>query len=207
MPKRSIFRNSKKYMMKKETKEEKVFNYIARYKRKWYSQSDIAKALDISQPTVSNILKKLQSNRFPYGKSEYLVSKKDEKYAVVKLEDLAAGLMENATEEKRNKFEDALIHEEDKLMDLNTRTKDKAERITRTVILYRLSSKMLQTVKNSLYTLYNKYIYDVVSCDKGLYIILREEKKDDKLLPVANSILELYEKICIDSENYEESGT
>lgn len=201
MPRKGIYDQDSTRLVKKENAERKIFEYLRKKKGQWVTQEQIRKSLGLSQSTVSRELNKLVGINKQYRKKEYIVICEEKNYQMTHPQNMPVPFTPKATPVQECKFNNTFEKEAYILSNSLIWNKSFATRITNTVILYEINSRYRSKVKTSLIKLFNKNIYDIVSCEKGLYIILRE---NENTASVRSRVLNLYAQAV---EYSIESGT
>ncbi len=189
MSRKKIFDQDSTKLVKKETAERQVFEYLRKRKGQWVTQAQICKSLDISQPTISRVLNKLTKKNKSYGKKEYIVIYSNNHYQMTHPENMPIKFTLNPNPIQVDKFNGALDTEAESLSNQKIWHKEFATRVNSTVILYEINNRYRAKVQTSLVKLFSENIYDIVSCEKGIYIILRE---NNNLSEVRKRIMDLY---------------
>lgn len=191
MPKNGVYRTNHKTIIKDESNQEKVYNYLLN-KKDGATQTKISKELGITQPSVSKIIKKLQENIENYGNSKHILILENGVYKIVRYKDLSIGLRDFATEKQKEEFNDCFSIISYEFKDLNMLTGASAEELSTNAVLYKIDIKHVQKVKSSLERLYGKNIYDFILHDDLLYIVLAKDCKYLKEIRI--SLFDLYKK-------------
>ncbi len=160
------------------------------------TQTDMETLLDIKQPTISNRLRKIGTHPFIYKDDVYIISKIKGSYQMIKLDDMCCALKKNATAEEKKKFGNLLDDVIGCFVENKVFKNDAHSVISDCVILIETKEKYESCIKTKLFKLYNECIYDIVSCERGLYIILNQSKLNKyHLTMVRESIVSLCENV------------
>lgn len=195
MSKASIYDANNRMLLTVDKVDKAIFECLLQHTN-GITQTNMQTLLGIKQPTISNRLRKIGSHPFIYGNSVYIISKINGSYQMIKLDDMCCLLDKNATEEEKQKFGDLLNNVIYNFVNKKVFSNDSPFVISDSVILFETKERHKLYIRTELFKLYNKSIYDIVSCTRGLYIILNQmHLSKDQLTMVRNSIISLYENV------------
>lgn len=200
MAKRNILSSNKKTLTPVSVNADKIFNYL-RTSEKIKTQSQIVKALGISQSTVRNILLKWinDEEEFEFGKYYYRVVREANGYKVIKTpKTIDRNRIGEYAFEQKEEYINRRFNNLSELLSKKATSASEAIVLTQTVILYPLvkSSKTRQAAIEMLKGQYMGKIYDVVQCKEGVYIILKEtDRLEHDRISVCNFYDDLVGKI------------
>ena len=181
--KRDIYNNNDKIIKFDNEDSKRIFDFLNDNKRRTYKQTELSEILSISKPKVSRLLGKLVGKEKPYGKSKYMVVKKNKEYTVVVLNE------DEKYDEERIKREYVY---RDRLNSKKIWIKEYAEKVNDYVVIYEINSRMSYIVLEALDFLYKEYIHAIVKDKNKLYIILKSTSDDKKLARINQEICLLY---------------
>lgn len=195
MAKRSIFNTNNRKCLVVDKVDEAIFDYLL-YHENVTTQTQMAedlKALNLKQPTISNRLRKVGSNPFIYKNNIYIICHYKGTYQMIKLKNISVALTKEATEKQKKEFTEMFNKFIYELAEHKVLKGSVAKKISDSVILYEIRDKYYEMVKTTLFRLYGDDIYDIVKCEKGLYIILNQKYLKNKLSSSFENISFFYE--------------
>ena len=195
MPKREILTKHKTTLTPIDKIDKDIFNYLRNnIKNAPITQTQIAKATNISQSTISRRLKEMIKKKYDYGSYFYRIVYENQGYKILKEPTRVSPIRKDYNfAEKREEFYEKrqLIIEE--LANNNVFLDFQANVITKTVIFYKIRKTKFSLVEKILISLYTpEKIYDIVPCKEGMYIILIE---NIRLEETHKDICKLYQEV------------
>lgn len=210
MSKRSILAKNNRKLTPVSPLGDKIFHHLLSHQAKGpFTQAQIVKAIkSYSQSSVSIWLTKNVGRPMEYGPYIYKIEYVDGKYQISRKdkEETAAirqgGVeLEEKKERQRKEQESKTISHVSELAQSKATTQRKAEIITSSVILYGIKKTKRATAKKIVQSHFSQdIIHDVVYCECGLYIILKESNIPSVREQRQNEICQLYEFIVKESE-------
>lgn len=195
MAKRSICTVNNRKIFNPDKVDMAIFEYLLCHKE-GTTQTQMEFDLHITQPTISNRLKKIGIDPFMYGDDTYIIVKERGRFQLIKLENLSVFLDKKATIEQKREFNESIQKAIRDFVDFNMFEEKYADAVTESVILYKIKEKYYEKIKSILYELYNNCIYDILPCKQGLYIILDTAKLGKNVADARDSILSLYSEVA-----------
>ena len=195
MAKHGILSTNKKALTPVAETDIKIFNYLKKtIGEVGVTQIQISKTLNIPQSTVSRKLVKMIGERYDYGTNYYTIVYQNGLYKMLREEkNPSRSRLDYQLAEKRDEFIERRSDNVKELAQKDVTEDVVADIITSTVVLYRVKRKWCPLVKNVIKSLYStEKIYDIVTCQNGVYIILKE---CDNLESVRNDICKLYKDV------------
>lgn len=172
MPKKGIIGANNKTSLKKDTEKESVFNYLNKLKNdgKGATAEEICAHTGLPMTAVNRILSDLQSNKYLYGKSSYIVKRYGNIYKVV-VYDSNQKIINGSNFE--SEYKDLICS----IADTNGLNENYAIETNNAVILYPTDKRKRNQIKRLLSDSFQDKIKDIVPVERGLYIILSTDNK------------------------------
>lgn len=180
---KTISQRNRQAITKEKTIQDKIFDCLRENKNEEFTQTELARRLFTSQSTISRHIEEMLTKTYDVSSKTYKVEKVESRYRVVVLN----------KKENYDNVDDYNIEAEEieKIAKSHILKGKYAQQITSTVIFYEIYTRYRSIVKESLRKLYGNGIITMLDCERGLYIILKENKDLEKNRA---NILELYDK-------------
>ena len=180
---KTISQRNRQAITKEKTIQDKIFDCLRENKNEEFTQTELARRLFTSQSTISRHIEEMLTKTYDVYSKTYKVEKVESRYRVVVLD-------KNGNYDNVDDY-NAEAEEIEKIGKSHILKGKYAQQITSTVIFYEIYTRYRSIVKESLRKLYGNGIITMLDCEKGLYIILKENKDLEKNRA---NILELYDK-------------
>lgn len=165
---------------------DKILEFLKQYKTKKHTQSNIATGIHMSVSTVSREIKKMVGKTYEKNQQSYTVCQgKNEKTNIYYV------IHKNKDGNIVNSFKDPnrIFYFAEKIAKKYIWKNKKAIIVNRLVVLYEINKRYQSMIQPILYEMCNDSIIDIVPCEKGIYIILKE---DQNLKNAKKDICDLY---------------
>lgn len=204
MANKSILCKNKKTLIPLDEKEDKIFHYlISKAIGNTVTISSIAKGVNIPASTVRRKVNAFIGKDYEYGSYYYRVEYVDKGFSITKEPKNPSPSQKQyiyaEKKDHRESIEEANIKE---LANANVLENEEAIILTSTVIFYKVKTRARTQVIRVLKNLYpDDFIHDIVPCDRGVYIILKE---NDYLNLTKGELQKLYKEI-VNNEKIEKT--
>ena len=176
MSKSSLLKKNKKTLTPVPQRHEKIYKYLRKSKDS-KTLTQISKATDIPISSVRRILNELTGNerKYEYSNIYYTIVYESGGYKVLK--EPKYPLRYHYNDDVDDKDTELKQRRSSYITDLINKkvvTSSEAENLTQTVILYKTTKDSRLVLERMLRSLFIDKLHDIVPCNNGLYIILKE---------------------------------